>query len=718
MIDSVPLQIYSSGLLFAPKKSIVRTTFQGEMCEWISPVLETNEHWDQRLQVLNGREASGRFFVLRSVSFSHDSALMAIAGLRSETVQVLRTDTGQRIHELRGDSGIMSVIFSPDSKLISGRSDAGTVWVWDTYTGECVREFKCEKAFVNKPLQSVAFSNESTLLAAVIDHARGQSDKGGVRVWCMRTGSCVREFDVPSDFAMAVAFSPTLALLASAWRLEGGVSVHVWCIDTGECTVASNMQLPDASSDRLYDGATISSDLSLMASVSQAGLHIWRIATAECVWALKWGESGATGLWLAFSPDNMLVVIASFHVAQVWRVETGECLREFAIDNVASVALSHDSEVIATSHLDQTVQLWRNHLKQVPMDQELGEYGVIEKVWLSPYSTLFLSVSANNKTIRIFRTDTGECTKEFTHPNNNADSCDDDPLVSFSPDSTLIAIRWDWRSTRSTGIWRVIRVDTGAHIAEFNFDRFGGFSHDSKLVAGSVGERAGIWQIATGKCIQELVHVEATFSAAAFSRDSRLIATASGRYVYICLVATGECLHRLESSKDCTLSDLDFSHDSTLVASLSMPTQESTGNVYIWNTMTGQLLQTFGDCGGERKLAFSHDLKLITTHKTFDLSGITTATHEKDSPAQRPHQMPEFPSTGLGDRYEGTSRWITWDREDLLLPPPGFPNHLWKASGCCFSLLSQSGKLTMVKIVAEKIPHKLSTPLMYHDALD
>ncbi|KAJ6439085.1 ankryin repeat protein [Purpureocillium lavendulum] len=90
-IENTPLQLYSSLLVFSPKRSKVRTTFTSGIPRWISPQPKVNDNWSQCLQTLEGHDKS-----VTSVAFSHDSALVA-SGSWDKTIRVWRTATGECI---------------------------------------------------------------------------------------------------------------------------------------------------------------------------------------------------------------------------------------------------------------------------------------------------------------------------------------------------------------------------------------------------------------------------------------------------------------------------------------------------------------------------------------------------------------------------------------------------------------------------------------------
>ncbi|TGO20796.1 hypothetical protein BPAE_0265g00110 [Botrytis paeoniae] len=74
IIDSSPLQLYSSTLIFAPQRSIIRNTFHNYTPDWILQEPNTDLEWNAVLQTLEGHSDW-----VRSVAFSTDSKLLASA---------------------------------------------------------------------------------------------------------------------------------------------------------------------------------------------------------------------------------------------------------------------------------------------------------------------------------------------------------------------------------------------------------------------------------------------------------------------------------------------------------------------------------------------------------------------------------------------------------------------------------------------------------------
>ncbi|KAJ4265255.1 hypothetical protein NW764_015666 [Fusarium oxysporum] len=114
VIDEAPLQIYSSALVFAPTKSVVRTTFNTRIPKWISRWPQVKGSWDACLSILEGHYDS-----IETVVFSHDSKLVA-SGSADETVRIWSVKTGKCERVLKGHSSfVTSIVFSHNSKLVA-----------------------------------------------------------------------------------------------------------------------------------------------------------------------------------------------------------------------------------------------------------------------------------------------------------------------------------------------------------------------------------------------------------------------------------------------------------------------------------------------------------------------------------------------------------------------------------------------------------------------
>ena len=67
ILETAPLQIYSSALIFAPKASKTRKAFVNEMPGWIKALSKREDDWDACRSVLEGHTSS-----VNAVAFSPD----------------------------------------------------------------------------------------------------------------------------------------------------------------------------------------------------------------------------------------------------------------------------------------------------------------------------------------------------------------------------------------------------------------------------------------------------------------------------------------------------------------------------------------------------------------------------------------------------------------------------------------------------------------------
>jgi WD40 repeat protein len=212
VVAETPLQIYSC-LAFAPRKSVVRRTFENVIPTWISNLPKVEENWDAYLITLEGHSG-----YVNSVVFSYDSKKLA-SGSDDKTIRIWDAETGECERVLEGHSGwVSSVVFSHDSKRVASGSDDKTIRIWDAETGECERVLEGHSGWV----YSVVFSHDSKRVAS------GSDDKT-IRIWNAETGEC--ENIIPLDgYAHVSSFATDgrgIVTDRGVFALSGGSQSHV-----------------------------------------------------------------------------------------------------------------------------------------------------------------------------------------------------------------------------------------------------------------------------------------------------------------------------------------------------------------------------------------------------------------------------------------------------------------------------------------------------------
>ncbi|KAH7187153.1 hypothetical protein DER44DRAFT_680937 [Fusarium oxysporum] len=214
IIDTAPLQLYASAIVFAPKQSIMRQTFKRYLPWWISLLPNVDSNWNAVLQTLEGHTDS-----VNAVAFSKDGKLIA-SGSHDKTVKIWSVATGAEERTLEGHMNwVSSVVFSKDGKLIASGSWDHTIKIWNVATGEEERTLVGHTG----PVSSVVFSDDSKLIAS------GSHDHT-IKIWSVATGEEERTLVGHTNSVTHMVFSKDGKLIASgSWD----PTVKIWDVATG-----------------------------------------------------------------------------------------------------------------------------------------------------------------------------------------------------------------------------------------------------------------------------------------------------------------------------------------------------------------------------------------------------------------------------------------------------------------------------------------------------
>ncbi|RKL13873.1 Vegetative incompatibility protein HET-E-1 [Fusarium oxysporum] len=334
IIDTAPLQLYASAIVFAPKQSIIRQTFKRYLPRWISPLPTVDSYWNAVLQTLEGHRDS-----VSSVVCSQDGKLIA-SGSYDKTVKIWSMATGEEERTLVGHTrSVTSVAFSNDSKLIASGSDDETIKIWNVGTGEEERTLIGHIYSVS----SVVFSKDSKLIAS------GSADKT-VKIWSVATGEEERTLVGHTRSVRSVVFSKDGKLIASGSYDD---TVKVWNVGTGE------EERTLVGHTRSVTSVVFSKDGKLIASGSADTVKIWNVGTGEEERTLKGHTNWVNSV--VFSNDGKLIASGSRdNTVKIWNVATGEEERTLKghTSSVSSVVFSNDGKLIASGSEDMTVKIW------------------------------------------------------------------------------------------------------------------------------------------------------------------------------------------------------------------------------------------------------------------------------------------------------------------------------------------------------------------------
>ncbi|MBD2485847.1 NB-ARC domain-containing protein [Planktothrix sp. FACHB-1365] len=477
-------------------------------------------------------------------------------------ILVWDTRTGQCLREFQGyTKWIFALALSPDGQKLACGGQDPLMWVWDAATGTCLTRLGSSK-LTNQScwvLDVEWLANGTILAGAYTDHT--------IKLWDVTTGDCIRVIPAHEYWVWSLALHPNGKVLASSGYDQ---TVKLWDWQTGECLQATTTQdciyrvewSPDG--HRLA-GGSLAQILPLWDS-SLNCLHVFQ-GEQSWVWAIDWSRDGST------------LVSASFdQVIKFWNSETGECFKTLQgySNSCWYVRWSQDGVRLLSSNTNYTVQLWDSQTGECLRVFQGHTKEVLSVAW-SPDERLIVSGSAD-ATVRIWEVQTGRCLKVLSgHENwvrSVAWSRDGNSVISGSNDQTVRI--WDAHSgecllTLSDHQNQVISVV--------------GFPVGNRVASGSADRTIRLWDLSQGVC-ERVIETNHLIHSIALSPDGKTLV--SGDYdgnVQLWDVASGACLRILQSHRGHIYS-VAWNVDGNLVASAS-----SDATVRIWDVRTGKCEQ-------------------------------------------------------------------------------------------------------------------------------
>ncbi|KAJ0417656.1 hypothetical protein BJY00DRAFT_315767 [Aspergillus carlsbadensis] len=381
VIETAPLQVYTTALIYSPKESLIRQQFHSEIPRWIRRMPEVPAQWDFLVQTLSDSRTS------RDLALSADGKLVG-----SSTGRVWDTQTGGLLRVFDPLFKGYRVAFSLDAQAFMSISVEGHVKVWDMTSGLLFHEVRTSLIIPSttlslpntrhpgtvkhlfSPDRSVAVIAFDAMAFEILDLENGRSlgvitgpigrlsciglsatgtllaagsDDGVVRLWDLRAGVLQCELCGDSAAVWGVVFSTDDTLLAS---ISEDKSVRAWDLRTREQLAALHGDFSDVAflpnSGRL-----------LCSAGSTRPSQLWDVLSNEHT---TFERLRITGIRL--SPDGTLVTAIQGPWSEKWDVgiwssATGERVHElqghpldiynafFSDDNKLLASVSHDKRI-------------------------------------------------------------------------------------------------------------------------------------------------------------------------------------------------------------------------------------------------------------------------------------------------------------------------------------------------------------------------------------
>jgi WD40 repeat protein len=259
---------------------------------------------------------------------------------------------------------------------------------------------------------------------------------------------------------------------------------------------------------------------------------------------------------------------------------------------VQGVAISSDSQVVASCGADLTIRLWDTHTGQ-GLRVLRGHNDWVRDVEFDP-TGLTLASCSEDRTIKIWNANSGECLRTLQGHSSQVWSISFNPnrelLASASSDETIKL----W-STQTGECLRTLRGHTGRVFAvSFN-------STGDLLVSGGADTTVKLWDVSTGECIDTLLGHTNWIRSVVCSSASPIVASAcEDLTIRLWNIFTGQCLHTLEGHIS-QIWGVSISARGDIVASGS---EDQT--VRIWDVDSGRRVKTLrGYTNAMRAIAFT-----------------------------------------------------------------------------------------------------------------
>jgi WD40 repeat protein len=494
------------------------------------------------------------------VATSPDGKLLAVGQVNA--VQLFDIDSGKELRSLKTATanGIVTLLFSPDSKTLAVRGFDRNISLVDVASGNEIRK-------INIPLNNnarvfvagqgitettgMAFSPDGKSLVTGEAEFQQQKIVGFVRVTSVESGQQVRRIETPGGSA-ALVYSPDGKILAQG----GGNTVFLRDAESGK-----EVRKLDAPSG--VNSLVFSKDGKVLAGKGRDNVvRLWSAETGAVLHQLGQapampGNNAAlvrfayfgSPVDLDFSPDGKDVAVGGAKSPRFWDVATGKERLDLGghRDAVRAVAVSGDGKSLLTYAGDGTVRRWDS-----VTGKELSQFAVPPGTSSAAFSPRGDVVALGNQdgSIRLVDAVTG---KERAKLNGHANGV---AVLLFSADGKTLISRGNFDG--------IVRVHDVIHAAELRQIAlfgdaagagrvaFGGFgsgvglalSPDGKTLAGAVSSynqgvvRGGVmpanqgpsntirlWDVGTGKELRKMdLPPQRGSGAIAFSPDGRLLA--------------------------------------------------------------------------------------------------------------------------------------------------------------------------------------------------
>ena len=486
------------------------------------------------------------------------------------------------------DSTPNAVAFTPTGDWFASGNANGSVNIWSIKTGECIRQFQVHRGAIH----TLKISPDGKLLVT------GGEDRS-IRI---RDTTHWKQVGVLTDFNGDVSdlvFSQDGHLLA-AGAADSSANIY----DTNTWQIKNEVDQEEIP----VHGIALSPDAQYLATTGASpdkpdGMtRIWKVDTNELIQTLKHEASEVRAI--AFSPDGKwLATGGREEVIQVWDWQTGNLIQSLSgfTRMITSIQFSVSGELLAASSREGITRVWDTETWQ---ENKLltGHTGSINSVSFSPDEHLLVSAGEDN-TCRLWNVDSTVGDPFIFHQSGPV--C----VAAISPDGNRIAC-----CGPSNPLVSVRSVETGELLVEYEGYTqdllCGDFSPDNRWFAAGGNDRmVRVWDSHSGDLLKTLGGPLSGVRTIMFSQDSQWLVCGEVKgLIHVCKTkdwSEASCWMGTEDE----LMDVAWSPDArTLGVSQMSPV------VTLWDPFSKQFLSTLsGHTDSVRSIVFSPEGRYLAT---------------------------------------------------------------------------------------------------------
>jgi len=225
-------------------------------------------------------------------------------------------------------------------------------------------------------------------------------------------------------------------------------------------------------------------------------------------------------LWAAFSPDGQRVVTTDDKSAAIWDAQTGRLLYTLPHDDMVYQAVyGPDGARVFTASNDGSVKIWDadsgvlvRELRKQRSDGKISRY---VRVAVAPDGRIVAAIDLMGDVTQVWDPASGAVLAELRNDGTEF------PDVAFSHDGHwLAASGGDTLQLFDTTTWTEAHKLAGPGLRSLSWDPTG-----PRLVTGTVGGAAAIWDASTGAQLTRLREGGESIDAVAFAPSGALVAT-------------------------------------------------------------------------------------------------------------------------------------------------------------------------------------------------